>query len=94
MLLRGRGVVFDGDQKPWFFDLEEKNGRLTGELKVEGWGPSATMGSWYEGAKGRCIEMTLQDFGRVLLTPLGVRIHESGHHNEASVSVEGSLVSA
>ena len=94
MLLRGRGIVVDGDTMPWFFELEEAEGHLSGELRVEGWEPSAIMNSWYESSRERRIEMTLQGAGKVLLTPLGIRTHESGHHNEASISVEGLLLSA
>lgn len=94
MLLRGRGVVLDEEPMPWFFDLEEKDDRLVGELRVEGWETSAIMNSWYESARGCGIEMILKGTGRVLLTPVGIRIHESGHHNETSIKVEGSLVSA
>lgn len=94
MFLRGRGIVVDGDIMPWLFELEETEGRLTGELRVEGWEPSSIMNSWYESSRELGIEMTLQGAGRVLLTPLGIRIHESGHHNETSISVEGLLLSS
>ena len=92
MLLRGRGIVIDGDPVPWFFELEKREGRLGGEIRVEGWEPSAIMNSWYESARERGIEMILQGHGRVLLTPKGIRIHESGHHNETSINVEGLLL--
>lgn len=94
MLLRGRGVAVAGETMPWFFDLEERDGRLRGELRVEGWEPSAVMNSWYESAKICGMEMELQGFGKVFLTPEGIRIHESGHHNETSINVEGSPLSA
>lgn len=87
---RGRGVILEGDHLPWFFELEEVSGLLSGELRVDGWGPAAAMSLWYEGVKGQRVEMSLSGLGRVYLVPKGIRIHESGHHNESSVIVEGS----
>lgn len=94
MRLRGRGVVVGGDLMPWYFDLEERGGKLLGELRVEGWEPSGVMNSWYESTKGRKINVVLQGAGKAVLATHGIRIHESGHHNETCISVKGSLLTA
>lgn len=94
MRLRGRGVAVNGDLMPWYFDLEESDGKLMGELRVEGWEPSGVMNSWYEITKGRMIDVVLQGTGKAALAAQGISIHESGHHNETSISVKGSLLAA
>ncbi|MDO9508256.1 MAG: hypothetical protein Q7I97_02745 [Thermovirgaceae bacterium] len=94
MRLRGRGVVVGGELMPWYFDLEESGGKLLGELRVEGWEPAGVMNAWYESAKRRKIDVVLQGAGKAVLKAGGIRIHESGHHNETSISVKGSLLSA
>jgi len=48
MRVRGRGIDIDGERMPWYYDLEESAGELKGQLKVEGWDPSAAMNSWQE----------------------------------------------
>lgn len=86
--------MIKGEPMPWFFDLEENGGTLNGELRVEGWEPSAVMNSWYEDSKGREFEAALEGAGKAVLTAGGIFIHESGHHNETTVIVKGSLLQA
>ncbi|HPK43246.1 MAG TPA: hypothetical protein PK877_07085 [Synergistales bacterium] len=91
MLLRGRGVTTGEEKRPWRFLLEERQGRLTGELQADGWSGSFKMNAWFEKHAGKEVELGLEGFGRALLTPKGLRTHETGHHSESSVKVEGSL---
>ena len=51
------------------------------------------MNAWFEKHAGKEVELEVEGFGRVLLTPKGLRTHETGHHSESSVKVEGCLVS-
>ena len=83
MLLRGRGVTTGGKKRPWRFLLEER----------QGWSGSFKMNAWFEKHAGKEVELEVEGFGRVLLTPKGLRTHETGHHSESSVKVEGCLVS-
>jgi hypothetical protein len=94
MRIRGRGIEVDGERMPWFYDLEESAGDLKGQLRVEGWEPSAAMNSWYERSKGKKIRVLVPGIGRAILSPNGIFIHESGHHNETEVKVRGSLQTA
>ena len=94
MRIRGRGIEVDGERMPWFYDLEESAGDLKGQLRVEGWEPSAVMNSWYEKSRGKKIGIMIPGIGWILLTPTGIFIHESGHHNETEVNVKGSLRTA
>ena len=91
MLFRGRGVTTGEKTRPWRFLLEERQGRLEGELRALGWSDSLEMNAWFEKYAGKEVEVVLGDLGRAVLNPKGVRYHETGHHSESSVSVQGYL---
>ena len=92
MRIRGRGVRIRKKTMAWLFHLDEEGGSLKGELQVDGWEGSGEMNQWFEKNHREEVEMVLKGMGRVRLTPRGIRIHESGHHNESIVKVEGFLL--
>ena len=92
MRIRGRGVRISKKTMAWHFHLDEEGGSLKGELQVDGWERSGEMNQWFEKNHGEEVEMVLEGLGRVRLTPRGIHIHESGHHNESVVKVEGFLL--
>jgi hypothetical protein len=91
MHLQGRGVRIGGEVKPWRFSLDLESPRLKGELRVDGWSESEEMDAWFEKHAGEEVAVELEGMGGAVLIPRGVAIHESGHHNESGVKVEGYL---
>lgn len=79
------------EEKPWRFSLDLGSNRLKGELRVDGWSESKEMNAWVEKHAGEEVEVELEGMGRAVLIPEGIAIHESGHHSESRVKVEGSF---
>jgi hypothetical protein len=92
MRVRGRGVTVAGEKMPWFFNLEEVEGVLKGYFRVDGWETSRAMNQWYENNAGQETEVYLEGFGKALVKPLGIFIHESGHYNESEIRLACSLL--
>ncbi len=92
MRIRGRGVAVEGEKMAWFFDLDGDPALLRGYFQVDGWDASGAMNLWYEKNSGKETVVNLEGFGYALVIPLGIRIHESGHHNESVIRLEGSLL--